>query len=112
MITKKTIKVPIYNYKITIVVADNIEDTYTTYPDVIKDADGCVLEATGQAILIVTPKSPSVWVHECTHLKNCIWEYIDYKPQTDNDEVDAYLMGYLFDEILKVIDKHKKDTAK
>ena len=48
--------------------------------------------------------------HECVHLKNCIWKYIGYKPEANNDEVDAYLVEYLFDQVSKVVAKHNLET--
>ena len=34
--------------------------------------------------------------HESEHIKNAIWRYIGYEPQRDNDEVDAYLLTYIY----------------
>lgn len=39
--------------------------------------------------------------------KNHIWQYIGYTPQRDNDEVDAYLLTYIYDKITQVFYKHK-----
>lgn len=33
--------------------------------------------------------------------------YIGYTPQRDNDEVDAYLLTYIYDKITQVFYKHK-----
>ena len=41
------------------------------------------------------------------HIKNHIWQYIGYTPQRDNDEVDAYLLTYIYDKITQVFYKHK-----
>lgn len=46
-------------------------------------------------------------VHEAEHIKNHIWQYIGYTPQRDNDEVDAYLLTYIYDKITQVFYKHK-----
>lgn len=40
-------------------------------------------------------------------IKNHIWQYIGYTPQRDNDEVDAYLLTYIYDKITQVFYKHK-----
>ena len=45
-------------------------------------------------------------VHEAEHVKNLIWEYIGYRPQSDNDEVDAYLLTYIYNKIIDVFYKH------
>lgn len=36
------------------------------------------------------------------------WEFIGYSPQVDNDEVDAYLLTYIYIKILEVFRKHDK----
>jgi hypothetical protein len=38
-----------------------------------------------------------------------IWQYIGYTPQRDNDEVDAYLLTYIYNKITQVFYKHKDD---
>ena len=45
-------------------------------------------------------------MHEAEHVKNLIWEYIGYRPQADNDEVDAYLLTYIYNKITDVFYKH------
>jgi hypothetical protein len=47
-------------------------------------------------------------IHESEHIKNAIWEYIGYTPQTGNDEVDAYLIAYIYKKIMEVYNKHDK----
>lgn len=106
MLTKKTIKVPIYDYKVIIVVADTWEEVHKMYPDIEDEGRACVLECSDYSIIAVPPHQPECVVHECVHLKNCIWNYIGYKPIPNNDEVDAYLVEYLFNEVLKVVKKH------
>lgn len=34
--------------------------------------------------------------------------YIGYTPQEDNDEVDAYLITYIYDKIVSVFYKHDR----
>ena len=47
-------------------------------------------------------------VSRAKHVKNAIWEFIGYSPQVDNDEVDAYLLTYIYIKILEVFRKHDK----
>lgn len=110
MITKKTIKVPIYDYKVIIVVADTWEEAHEMYSDIEDDGRACVVEYSNYSIIAIPPHQPESIVHECVHLKNCIWNYIGYKPMSNNDEVDAYLVEYLFNQVLKVVDKHNLAT--
>lgn len=110
MVTKRTIKVPIYDYKIIIVVADTWEEAHKLYPSIGEKAKACVLEGPNHSIIAIPPCQPDLIVHECVHLKNCIWNYIGYKPVVDNDEVDAYLVEYLFNQVSKVVAKHNLET--
>ena len=106
MITKKVIKVPIYDDKVIIVVADNLNEARELYPTIGENIKACVLEGSGYSIIVVPPNQLNLVIHECLHLKNCIWNHIGYKPISNNDEVDAYLIEYLFDQVLKTINKH------
>ena len=110
MITKKTIKVPIYDYRVIIVVADTLKEVYKIYPDIDYEGKACVAENTNYSIIAIPPYKTNLIVHECVHLKNCIWNYIGYKPEANNDEVDAYLVEYLFDQVSKVVAKHNLET--
>ena len=47
-------------------------------------------------------------IPEAEHIKNSIWRYIGYTPQEDNDEVDAYLITYIYDKITSVFYKHDR----
>lgn len=110
MVTKKTIKVPIYDYRVIIVVADTLKEVYKIYPDIDYEGKACVAEYTNYSIIAIPPYQPGIIAHECVHLKNCIWKYIGYKPEANNDEVDAYLVEYLFDQVSKVVAKHNLET--
>ena len=110
MITKKTIKVPIYDYRVIIIGADTWEEAHELYPSIKCKTRACVLEGPDYSIIAIPPHKTNLIVHECVHLKNCIWNYIGYKPEANNDEVDAYLVEYLFDQVSKVVAKHNLET--
>lgn len=105
MITEKKIIVPIFNYAAKIVVADTIEEASKKY-DIDPNCKGALLEYEDKSILIVKPNVDNVVVHECVHLKNAIWNRIGYTPAPTNDEPDAYLVDYLYNQVCKVIQKH------
>lgn len=106
MITKRSVKIPIFNYKINIIVYDNNEDVSDTYDS--KGSRGFVLDyGTYSTVGIKYPNEHSI-IHESEHLKNSIWEYIGYTPQRGNDEVDAYLITYIYIKILEVYRKHQE----
>lgn len=62
----------------------------------------------GCSIVAVNSKEEASIVHEAEHVKNAIWEFIGYSPQVDNDEVDSYLLTYIYIKILEVFKKHDK----
>jgi hypothetical protein len=107
MVTKRTIKVPIYDYRVIIVVTDTWEEASKVCPSLDYGSKACVIEQeNGTSTIVIPSNQPATVVHECVHLKDCIWNYIGQIPKADNDEVDAYLVEYLFTEVSKVIDKH------
>lgn len=107
MITKRKIKIPIFRVSLLIVVVDDMNECLQIDSKVDTASDSCVVDYNdGRVTIFVTGKDLSVVAHECLHVKNSIWYRIGYKPQADNDEVDAYLLDYIFNEVKKVIDKH------
>ena len=108
MLTKKRKLIPIFDYCMTIIIFDNWEDLKNSIPnDVYSDpARGVTIEYDDYCIVCCTPKHRSSIVHEAGHIKNLVWKYIGYTPQRDNDEVDQYLHTYIYEEIIKVLEKH------
>lgn len=62
----------------------------------------------GASLVAINSKRGSSIIHEAEHIKNSIWRYIGYTPQEDNDEVDAYLITYIYDKITSVFYKHDR----
>jgi hypothetical protein len=60
------------------------------------------------ALVAIQSNKGSSIIHESEHVKNLIWEYIGYNPQVGNDEVDAYLIAYIYKKIMEVYNKHDK----
>lgn len=56
----------------------------------------------------IKSNQPNSVIHEAEHIKNVIWGYIGYIPQRDNDEVDAYLLTYIYKRIMEVFNKHDR----
>ena len=109
MLTKKRKIIPIFNYVMTVLIFDEWEDLKGSIPnDVYADpARGVTIEYDASCIVCCTPNYESSIVHEAGHIKNLVWKYIGYTPQRDNDEVDQYLHTYIYEEIIKVLNKHK-----
>lgn len=109
MTTQKRMTVPIFNYKLVIVIYDKWDEIKHLDPS----GDGNTVAGFtkyqhGSAIVAIQSNHGSSIVHEAEHVKNLIWEFIGYRPQADNDEVDAYLLTYLYNKITDVFYKHDK----
>ena len=112
MITQKKIIIPIFDYKLTIVIFDKWKELKGIIPDeeLELEAKAITIHNYGASLVAVTPKYIASITHESEHVKNAIWRYIGYEPQRDNDEVDAYLLTYIYKRILDVLNKHDKAT--
>lgn len=102
MITKRKMIVPIFGYKLTIVIFDDWEELkdYLPKEDLEVEAKAITLSAYGASLVAINSKRGSSIVHEAEHIKNHIWSFIGYRPQRDNDEVDADDKEKLFKMIM------------
>ena len=92
MITKKIIKVPLYPFKLEIVIYDESNEVEILRNNRKTDIGFCDYNNNGLITIGVQSNvGVSVIAHESHHAKNSIWSLIGYTPQNDNDEVDAYL---------------------
>lgn len=112
MITSKNLTIPIFDYKLTVVIFDKWEELepYLSKEQFAIKSRGITIEGDGAAWVAVGSKFGSTITHESVHIKNCIWKYIGYKPQVDNDEVDAYLVTYIYNKITDVYYKHGSNS--
>lgn len=99
----------LFNYKLTIVIFDRWEELEgsISQDEMDTEANAITISAYGASLVAVNSRRGSSIVHEAEHIKNHIWQYIGYTPQRDNDEVDAYLLTYIYDKITQVFYKHK-----
>lgn len=111
MITQRKINIPIFDYKLTIVITDSWDEIKNKLPN--QDIDLSSTRAVtfsnkliGGSFVAVRSDCSSSIVHEAVHIKNNIWSYIGYSPQADNDEIDAYLVTYIYEKIIEVFRKH------
>ena len=111
MITKKDINIPIFRLKLKIIIVDELKEALGIEPNIDTEADSCVIDHNnGTATIIIASNDMSIIAHECLHIKNIVWNRIGYSPQALNDEVDAYLVEYLFNQVSKVVAKHNLAT--
>lgn len=82
----------------TVVIFDRWEELEGSIPqdEMDTEANAITISAYGASLVAVNSRRGSSIVHEAEHIKNHIWQYIGYTPQRDNDEVDAYLLTYIY----------------
>lgn len=107
MITQKKINIPIFDYKLTIVIFDKWEEVKHLF-DGGPEPGAITKTSYGASLVAINSKKEDSIVHEAEHIKNAIWDYIGYTPQRDNDEVDACLIAYVYKRIIEVYSKHDK----
>ena len=110
MVTTKRFNIPIFSYRLSVIIFDNWEDLTELIPrdiyDDSYDSRGITINFGGSGIICVRADCPSTLIHECEHSKNYIWQHIGYEPSARNDEVDAYLLTYLYEKVVEVFNKH------
>lgn len=110
MITQKKVIIPIYNYKLTVVIFDKWKELegFLSKEDYEEESNAIVIHQHGASLVAINSKRGSSIVHEAEHIKNSIWRYIGYTSQEENDEVDAYLITYIYDKITDIFYKHNE----
>lgn len=125
-------KIPIYGGSIAIVVAEDPKDLYKLFSKESLDyveigtdylyAHSLVLDHKGRNCytIVLNFKSEAgdmtygTIAHEALHIKNMLFERRHISINTQNDEADAYFVGYVIDDVVmpalrkwKLIDKLK-----
>lgn len=109
MVTQKRLLVPIFSYKVQIVICDTFEELseFISDTDIKGYVSGVTLDyGNGTGMVGIVKNNIASIAHESFHLTNNIWNFIGYIPQRDNDEVSAYLLTYLYEKIESVYNKH------
>ena len=111
----KEIEIPIFFGTLQVVVANNFKkavkklkinvgdyevDNYSafTYKDKRNNTDL-------YRVFVTKNVEPSVIVHESVHIANFIFNNTGIQPSLTNDEVQAYLTGWIFEQINKQLKK-------
>lgn len=125
MVFKKTLTVPIYdNNRLCIVATDN-EKEITKITGVYWDENAPILAAVVNAsdkkgkrtiFMILNPNHEdfklSVITHEAVHVANRIFFNIGHTLEATNDEPQAYLTEWVFDQVLIFLEKCKDECNK
>lgn len=90
MITQRKVTIPIFEFKLTIVIFDNWSELegFLTPEEYEIESRAVTVSQYGAALVAVNSRRGASIVHEAGHIKNAIWRYIGYTPMRDNDEVD------------------------
>lgn len=109
--TKRTIDIPIYLAKLTVIIDNDlsyVEKKYKTEPLSNFGAVAFRVENKhGHYVVAFEYTSNSIITHELTHIKNYIYEDRKIDLDVNNDEPEAYLMGWLVESVDKIVAIHK-----
>lgn len=116
MLIEKTIQLPIFSYKIKVVLSDTKDEIKNKYPEMDETCSACTLEYRDcnfcRVLLVLDDYFISNMAHELVHAKNCLYRYINQYCDRDNDEIEAYILGYLVSEITKIQNKYEEESRK
>lgn len=104
---KKTINIPIYQCKLTIILDKDLSYITKTYKTIDLSNYGAVTmripNKHSEYIIAFEYNEGSIIAHEIVHLINYIFEDKHIELDLKNDETQAYLTGWLFKKIEKAI---------
>ena len=111
---EKQVKIPIYGGTFIVKVVDSWKKTNKEFNYKIeKYTEGCAfwsVDDTGSSKFYMVFKgipSTSTMVHESVHLANSILKYRGIKSSHLNDEAQAYLVEWIFEQAEEFIEKLK-----
>jgi uncharacterized protein YlbG (UPF0298 family) len=101
---KKTIDIPIYQCKLTMILDKDLKYIENTYNTISLDNFGAVTlqnksKYRHYVVGFTNKKHLSNIAHEIVHLKNHIYLDCAMELNRNDDEPEAYLTGWLFDQI-------------
>lgn len=105
------IKVPIYNALLNIIIVknmDGIQEKYSLkYSPKYESAITFVNNEQGYIVFVEEKISPSTIAHEAKHFVNIIFDSKGIALDLYNDEPECYLLGWVVEQIHKLIPKPK-----
>lgn len=109
----KKIDVPIYEERLEVVFTKQFEKTITKYTRrKYSDCEAIVIPKRDKIIVVFSiPCSINTLVHEVTHIKNAIYHSHSMTLDCNNDESEAYLMGWLSESIHNVYIEAKRELC-
>lgn len=106
---KGTIKIPIYEVDLIVHQTSDWQSIFKKYGIQSENKyDAVVFEYKDKIILVLDSIKPHVIAHEIVHIVNTVFNMCNICLDTSNDESQAYLTGFLFKKIYKLIKKWGK----
>jgi len=108
------IKIPIFDSVLEVVQSSNFAESSKKLRLEISNLDSVsaltidLTKELQRRFIIFLPENFTIGLiaHECLHVTNILFGHIGYMPKTDNDELQAYLLQWICDELtikLKII---------
>lgn len=104
----KTIPIPIFKGEITFIKSKSFKKTEEKYKINIPSRFGAVTFRNEnseyfECVVSFIDSNLSLLAHEAVHVCNYVFDNVGIKLDADNDEAQAYLIGWIVDEMLKFI---------
>ena len=98
---QKNFTLPIFGFHYKVVIVESVEEAKKEYSDWADEVWGRVyVDRHGHAELVIQESASYASIaHECLHLKDHILSFFGIKPDYENDELDAYLLAHLFQNV-------------
>ena len=107
---RKTLSIPIYDAEVTVVVTKKFEKAALEagYNGELTGKDAAVFrypDNPGKYVVVFHKDSlsPGNIAHEALHLLHDIMEHVGMGPELNDDEAQAYLIGFIVDGIHQII---------
>jgi hypothetical protein len=106
---KKTIDIPIYQCKLTIILDKDLSYVEKKYGTKSLSDYGAVTMRVpnkfSEYVMAFEYTKGTIIAHEIVHLKNYIYQDCSIELDRFNDEPEAYLTGWLFEQIETILNK-------
>lgn len=110
---RKRIKIPMYFQNLMIIQTDDFDEIEKVYG--LDKAPGGYDAVTflwkGDIVVVFNSKvTPSIVAHESVHICSFIFYLVGAEKDINNDEHEAYITGYVVEQIHKTIEVYDKRT--
>lgn len=107
---KSIINIPIYDYRLHVIVTSDIEEVNKKYNLNYSNFKGLCLRHTKRRLLSIIFNNKKginfgTIAHEIVHVKNYIFYECGYNNDVSNDEAEAYFVGWLTNKVVTTLKK-------